>query len=117
MSPLLHKNDAKYAMILGKAGRETRRRTDGSGAMKKNMTLAGAAALALTLGGGAAAAQAKAPARHHTSKAVVADHATREISPLDWLIPGPSETSAPGLGLVTDLIEELLGQGGLLNGG
>ncbi|HEY5198875.1 MAG TPA: hypothetical protein VIJ51_17790 [Solirubrobacteraceae bacterium] len=85
--------------------------------MKKNMTLASAAALALTLGGGAAAAQAKAPTRHHARRASAADHATRDISPLDWVIPGPSESSAPSPGLVTDLIEELLGQGGLLDGG
>jgi hypothetical protein len=86
--------------------------------MKKHVTLAGAAALALTLGGGAAAAQAKAPTRHHaSSKARVAAGASRDVDILDWVIPGPSETSAPGLGLVTDLIEELLGTGGLLNGG
>jgi hypothetical protein len=86
--------------------------------MNKNLTLAGAAALALTLGGGAATAQAKAPTRHAaSSRASVVDHATREINLLDWVTPGPSETSAPGLGLVTDLIEELLGVGGLLNGG
>ncbi|HEX3872917.1 MAG TPA: hypothetical protein VHW26_02150 [Solirubrobacteraceae bacterium] len=86
--------------------------------MKKNLTLASAAALALTLGGGAAAAQAKSTTKHHaSSKSTVVDHATRDISPLDWLVPGPSETSAPGLGLVTDLLEELLGAGGLLTGG
>jgi hypothetical protein len=65
------------------------------------------------------ASQAKTSTRHHSSSraSVVTDHATREIDPLDWVIPGPSETSAPGLGLLTDLMEELLGSGGLLNGG
>jgi hypothetical protein len=86
--------------------------------MKQNLTLACAAALALTLGGGAAAAQAKAPSRHHaSSRARVAAGASRDVNPLDWVIPGPSETDAPGLGIVTDLIEELLGAGGLLSGG
>jgi hypothetical protein len=87
--------------------------------MMKNLTLAGAAALALTLGGGAAAAQAKAPTKSHASKkaTVAVDHATREINVLDWVIPAASESDVPGLGLVTDLLEELLGPGGLLNGG
>jgi hypothetical protein len=86
--------------------------------MKQHLTLAGAAALALTLGGGAAAAQAKTTTHHASSKAHVAAGASRDVNILDWvLVPGPSETAAPGLGLVTDLIEELLGAGGLLNGG
>jgi hypothetical protein len=92
--------------------------------MKKHMTLAGAAALALTLGGGAAAAQAKTATTHHPSKkatTVVAGHSSRDYDLVSWvapwLIPGPSETSSPDLGLLTDLVETVLGVGGLLTGG
>jgi hypothetical protein len=91
--------------------------------MTKHLTLAGAAALALTLGGGAAAAQAKTATTRHPSKAatVVAGHSSRDYDLISWvapwLIPGPSETSSPDLGLLTDLVETVLGVGGLLTGG
>jgi hypothetical protein len=93
----------------------------------KLTTLAGAAALAMALNW-APAAQAKSATVHHTRHASVSrDYgSTPAASPtssgggpsiLDWLDLGPSETAFPGLGLVTDLVEELVGAGGLLTGG
>jgi hypothetical protein len=96
----------------------------------KLTTLAGTAALAMALNW-APAAQAKAATVHHAKHArrasVSRDYgSTPAASPtssgggpniLDWLDLGPSETAFPGLGLVTDLVEELVGAGGLLTGG
>jgi hypothetical protein len=85
-------------------------------------TIAGAAALALTLSGlGTAAAQAKAPARSHARHArrasVARDYGsaaptgdgTGPPNPFDWIEFCPGETALPDLGLVTDVIQGLVG--------